>query len=500
MAEITLARSTAAALKGKQHVLLLAPRARLQDGLWRRVLGEGSPELSAALGHMVSETEPGALGACATTWTDGARGRPRRVTLGVLPDRVSRHAAPSRGHAVQECCQKADLRAADVGVVVALDAPEHWLPVAVAIGRAFPLYGRKSTKKAAPRVTIAAVDAEGRALAPPDGVAEALGASRWAAMLVDRPTSEKSTADFVVAARRFMTPLGKGAVRARVIVGEALQRAGLGGVYNVGRGAEVAPRLLHLEHAPRGKRPRLTVALVGKGIVFDTGGLHVKPRGGMEGMKSDMGGAAAVVAAFRLLVRARLPLRLHCLTPLAENAIGPAAYRPDEVLTLHSGKTVEINNTDAEGRLLLADAVSYAARDLKADVIIDAATLTGAAAVSTGRRHAAIVSNRAGLEALCVRAGRASGDLVHPLLFAPEFYQAEFRSELADMTNSVKDRNNAQSSCAAQFVYSHIQDLDVPWLHVDLAGPAHVANRGTGFGAALLAEVVRGLEPAHLKD
>lgn len=499
MAEITLSRSTAAALKAKQHVVLLAPRARLSEGLWRRALGEVGAAVGPALENMVAETEPGPLGACASTWTDGARGRPRRLTLGVLPDRVSRHLSPSRNHAVQECCQKADLRARDVGVLVALDAPEHWLPVALAVGRAFPLYRRKSTKKAPQRVTVAAIDGQGRAVPPPAGVEEALEAARWAAAMVDRPTSEKSAADFVEAARRFVAPLGKDAVRARVIAGEALAREGMGGIYNVGRGAEVPPRLLHLEHAPRGKRPRMTVALVGKGVVFDTGGLHIKPRGGMEGMKSDMGGAAAVVAAFRVLARAGLPLRLHCLAALAENAIGPASYRPDEVLTLHSGKTVEINNTDAEGRLLLADAVSYAARELEVDVIIDAATLTGAQLVSTGKRHAAIVSNREGLETLCVRAGKASGDLVHPLLFAPELYQSEFKSEMADMTNSVKDRSNAQSSCAAQFIYSHIQDLDVPWLHVDMGGTAFVDNRGNGYGVALLAEVVRSLAPAHLE-
>lgn len=503
-ADITLAKTTAAALEGKQHVLLLAPKRRLAGGLWRKVLGA---ELGAlgALGAMTEDTEPGALGACVSTWTDGTGGRPRRVTLGVLPDTVSRHSAPSRSHAVQECCQRADLRAPTIGIVVALDAPAHWLPVALAIGRAFPLYRCKTGKASASRtrVTIAAVDGNGRPIPPPAGVAEALEAARWVAALVDRPTSEKSTADFVVAAKEFLRPLGK-AVRTRVIVGDALRRAGFGGTYNVGRGATVPPRLLHLEHTPprgkRGAKAALTVVLVGKGVVFDTGGLHIKPRGGMEGMKSDMGGAAAVVAAFKVLVRERLPLHLHCITPLAENAVGPTAFRPDEVLTLHSGKTVEINNTDAEGRLLLGDGVSYAARDLKADVVIDAATLTGAQLVSTGKRHAAIISNRERLEAHAVRAGRASGDLVHPLLFAPEFYQAEFKSEMADMTNSVKDRNNAQSSCAAQFVYSHIQELDVPWLHIDLAGPAHVENRGTGFGAALIAEVVRGLERSHLES
>lgn len=497
MAEITLARSVEAALKGAAHVVLLAPRARLQAGLWRRVLGEG---LAPTVEAMLEDTPPGPLGACATTWTDGARGRPRRLTLGVLPDRASRHASPSRSHAVEECCRKADLRGpAPTAIVVAVDEPEHLLPVAVAIGRALPLERRASAPRPAARVRVVAVDGQGRPLAPPPEVARAVEASRWVAALVDRPPDEKSTADFVAAARRHLAPLGKGAATVKVLEGQALREAGLEGVYHVGRAAPVAPRLLHVEHTPKGKRPRLTVALVGKGVVYDTGGLHLKPRGGMEGMKSDMGGAAAVVAAFRLLVEAKTPWRLHCLAPLAENAIGPGAFKPDEVLRLHSGKTVEINNTDAEGRLLLGDAVSYAARVLKADVVIDAATLTGAQAISTGKRHAAVVSNRDGLEALCVRAGRASGDLVHPLLFAPELFQAEFKSDLADMTNSVKDRNNAQSSCAAQFVYSHVQDLDVPWLHVDLARPAFHDGRATGFGPALLAEVVRGLEPAHLE-
>src|SRR5690606_18127607 len=119
--------------------------------------------------------------------------------------------------------------------------------------------------------------------------------------------------------------------------------------------------------------------------------------------------------------------------------------------------------------------------------------------VSTGRRHAAVISNREGLEALCVRAGKTSGDLTHPLLFAPELYQSEFKSEMADMTNSVKDRSNAQSSCAAQFIYSHIQDLDTPWLHVDMGGTAYVDNRGNGYGVALLSEVVRGLQASHLE-
>jgi probable aminopeptidase NPEPL1 len=252
------------------------------------------------------------------------------------------------------------------------------------------------------------------------------------------------------------------------------------------------------EYRPRGAKSH--VVLVGKGVVYDTGGLNIKTGGNMYGMKGDMGGGAAVVGAFKSLVAGKSKHRVTCLVPLAENAVSSASYRPNDILHMHSGKTVEINNTDAEGRLLLADGVSYAARVLKADVIIDAATLTGAQLVATGRRHAAIVSNREGLEQLAVESGRSSGDLTHPLPFAPEFFQAEFKSVVADMRNSVKDRANAQSSCAGQFVYSHIQDLDVPWLHIDLAGPAQNGQRATGFGVALISELVERLTSRALKS
>ena len=210
-------------------------------------------------------------------------------------------------------------------------------------------------------------------------------------------------------------------------------------------------------------------------------------------MKADMGGAAAVLGAFRALVEAGCQHRLTALLCMAENAIGPEAYKLDDVLTFHSGKTVEINNTDAEGRLALGDGVSYAARVLKADVILDAATLTGAQLIATGKKHAAVVTNDETLEELLVDAGRASGDLTHPLPFAPEFYKRELKSTIADMRNSVADRMNAQSSCAAQFIYWHVEDTDVRWGHIDMAGPAFIDRRATGYGVALLEEAVRRL-------
>ena len=234
---------------------------------------------------------------------------------------------------------------------------------------------------------------------------------------------------------------------------------------------------------------RRTLAWVGKGIVYDTGGLSLKGKDGMPGMKADMGGAAAVTGAFFAAVRAGYGQNLHALLCLAENAIGPQAVRPDDIIKLYSGKTVEINNTDAEGRLVLGDGVAHAVKHLQPDAIVDLATLTGAQLVATGRRHAAIVANDDGIEARAMRSGKRSGDLVHPLPYCPEFYRKEFESKVADMKNSVKDRANAQSSCAAQFIAEHLGDFDGQWLHVDLAGPASAEERGTGFGVALLVDM-----------
>jgi probable aminopeptidase NPEPL1 len=239
--------------------------------------------------------------------------------------------------------------------------------------------------------------------------------------------------------------------------------------------------------------------LIGKGIVYDTGGLSLKQTLSMCSMKGDMGGAAATTGAFYVLAATKSRNHVLCAVPLAENAIGPGAYRPDDILTMHSGKTVEINNTDAEGRLVLADAASYAARTFKPDVLMDAATLTGAQLISSGLCHSSIVSNREGIERRAVEVGRSCGDLAHPLLFAPEFYKNEFVSKVADMRNSVSNRMNAQSSCAAWFIHAHIEDLDIPWLHIDLAGPAWRNGRGTGYGVALMVNLVESLTDSDLK-
>jgi probable aminopeptidase NPEPL1 len=273
-------------------------------------------------------------------------------------------------------------------------------------------------------------------------------------------------------------------VELTVIRGEELRKQGLGGLYGVGKAASQPPALIVLDWSPEGATEH--VAWAGKGIVYDTGGLSLKTKTGMPGMKSDMGGAACVLASFLAAVELRAPQRLTAVLCVAENAIGPNAVRNDDILSMYSGRTVEINNTDAEGRLVLSDGVAWLAAHRNPDLMIDLATLTGAQLVATGRLHAGIYTNSADIEARAIHAGRQSGHLVHPLPYAPELFRKEFTSKVADLRNSVKDRANAQSSCAGQFIGEHLGDYGGDWLHIDMAGPSFVAQRGTGWGPALL--------------
>ena len=490
-ASLSFVNTPSQALKGKQHAVLVASQRALKAGVWKKVF---SGDWTAVLTKLVKDAEPGRLGSVVTTYTGGES--PRKVSLIVLPNTLSRHLSASRAIAVEASARKLSLgNATKAGVIFCLDKAEHYVAVGNAFGRAFPLYHRKSKASKKVAISLAAIDSKGASIKAPAIVGQTTAAGRWAASLVDMPASELDAAAFEREAKKGLKGI-KG-VKVTSIVGAALLKAGCGGIHGVGRAAKSAPRLLICEAGP--KSAKRTVAIVGKGVVYDTGGLNIKTGGGMYGMKCDMGGGAAVLGAFKVLAQQSPKDRIYCLVPLAENAISEEAYRPDDVLDMHSGKTVEINNTDAEGRLLLADAVSYASRKLKADVVIDAATLTGAQLLATGKRHASVVSNRAGLEATALKAGLTSGDEVAALPFAPEIYQAEFSSAVADMRNSVKDRANAQTSCAGQFVYSHMQDTGKAWLHIDLAGPAMPGRRATGYGVALVSEVVQSLTASALK-
>jgi len=482
---ISLVKDAKATAAGVRTLLIVAPKSVFTAAGFPKGLSKRTKDLALKL---AGDASPGDLGAAASTLTGN---KPERLAVGVLPDRGSRYNSAARAESIRKVCAAANLgRRGGTGVLLVLDEPEHLLAAANAVARAMPLYSSKTGRSASGRVKIGAITRDGAAIASDDVVRETVDASRAAAELVDHPPTDMHPGAMVAAARRMLK--GVADVKIKEIAGDKLLTHDLGGIHAVGRCAVEAPRLMIASYAPRdAKGPH--IALVGKGITYDTGGLHIKARGSMESMKGDMGGAAATLGAFRVLAASGVKRRIDLLLCLAENAIGPTAYKPDDIIDMHSGKTVEINNTDAEGRMVLGDGVSYAARVLGAKVIIDAATLTGAQLIATGNLHAAVICNDADLERVALEAGSASGDLTHPLPFAPEFYKQEFASPVADMRNSVKNRSNAQSSCAAQFIWWHIENQKVKWCHVDLAGPAWRFSRGTGYGVALLSEMVRRL-------
>lgn len=456
------------ALASVQSLTVIGRRHRLESVV--DLLPEGAR--SAWPGML--NGDPGDQGRSATTWL--GEGPVQRVTAAVLPEVCSRHNSPARTWVYPRLLGNG--RNTRHGILVLLDDAQHAAAAVSAVARAFPAFSARS-KSSASTVDVVLLAPSGPVDHPDLQVL--CDAVRTAASWVDQPPDRLGPDAFVQAARKIAARTN---TAIHVLRRDDLVRQGLGGLAGVGRAARQEPALVVLDWAPEGaSRP---VCWVGKGITYDTGGLSLKTKTGMPGMKADMGGAAAVLAAFEAVARMRVHRRVTAVLCIAENAIGPDAVRPDDVLTMYSGRTVEVNNTDAEGRLVLADGVAWAVRHRSPEQLVDVATLTGAQATATGKLHAALYCNDDALERAAVQIGRSTGDLVHPLPYAPELFRKEFASSVADMKNSVKDRSNAQSSCAGQFVGNHLGDYDGAWLHVDMAAPSTSGGRGTGYGVALL--------------
>ncbi len=494
MLPLSYAANVRALLRGTKHLVIIAPARTFSKGkLPTKALGKRLSDLGVALAAQSAPGRRGAVGSTMAKPPGSKSDGPAWLSVGVLPNALSRYNSPARADSIRHVMSQISIpNGGKVGVVLVLDDAVHLLAASNAVGRALPQFSRKG-KPTKAKVQLAAVTADGEELIFDDRIRDTIACARDSAELVDTPPSDLNPETYAARAKEMLTAI-KG-VKVTEIKGAKLLENGLGGIHAVGRGASTQPRMVIAEWNK--DAAGVHVALVGKGVTFDTGGLHLKPRGGIEGMKADMGGSAAVLGAFRVLAQQGYEGRLSLVLCMAENAVDERSYKPDDVLTAHSGKTVEINNTDAEGRLLLMDGLSWAARELGADVLVDAATLTGAQLISTGVVHAGVVSNDHDFEQAAVAAGRASGDLVHPLLFAPELLQQEFASKIADMKNSVANRMNAQTSAAGQFLYAHIEDAPGAskrrWCHIDLAGPAFLKGRGTGFGVALIDALVRGL-------
>lgn len=274
-----------------------------------------------------------------------------------------------------------------------------------------------------------------------------------------------------------------------------LEQRGFGGLIGVGKGSEEPPVLIKLRYVPEGGAKQ-KVALVGKGITFDTGGYSIKVPPNMEQMKTDMGGGAAVLGAMSVLGRLRPDVEVNGYIPSAENMISGDALKPGDVIKLYSGKTVEVNNTDAEGRLVLADALKLAVEE-GAEAIVDIATLTAHIHIALGWRYSGLFCDDETLTAQLQVAGEVAGEPIWRMPM-PDVYLSELDSEVADIKASGQRYGGA--SHAAVFLKQHVA-TEIPWAHLDIAGTgrsdkhrSEISRGGTGVGARLLLNWIVGIE------
>ncbi|RZU73082.1 leucyl aminopeptidase [Micromonospora kangleipakensis] len=326
-------------------------------------------------------------------------------------------------------------------------------------------------------------------VADPDALAPTLTAARTTAEmtrlardLTNTPSSLKNPQWFV---EQIATAVaGQPDLRLRVREPDELTAEGFGGILAVGQGSASGPRLVELDWHPADARTH--VVLVGKGITFDTGGISIKPVPAMKLMRKDMAGAAAVLAATLGAAALRLPVRITTLAPLAENMVSGSAFRPGDIVRHYGGLTSETTNSDAEGRLVLADAMAYAVQELAPDLLVDLATLTGANAVALGKRHGALYSENDQLAADLLAAIDAAGEAAWRMPL-PADYVEYLGSELADLHSS--PASGAGSVTAALFLREFTGDLRDRWVHVDMSAPswseeddAELTRGATGWG------------------
>ncbi len=270
-----------------------------------------------------------------------------------------------------------------------------------------------------------------------------------------------------------------------------MEKMGMGAMLGVGEAAEYEPKMVIMEYKAKGAVTKAPVVIVGKGITFDSGGYNLKPSQGMDAMKMDKAGAAAIIGTFRLLKKLGIRRNVIGILAITENLIGPTAQKPNDIVTAYNGKTIEVANTDAEGRLILADAIAYGVKKYKPDCVIDLATLTGAIIVALGERHAGLFSNDKELGEKLVIAGESTDELVWPMPIH-EDVKEKVKGKLADLVNW--ESSGMAGPCkGAAFIEEFVGGNK--WAHIDIAGTAYVKepkkydhHGATGYGVRLLIE------------
>jgi leucyl aminopeptidase len=446
------------------------------------VVGTAPVDLNALLAREGAKAEAGEVIAAPQTG-DGALERVLALGIGDGAPAALRKAGAAVARRAKSAASLAvDLRGLDVDADTLRAFAEAALLSSYSFSRK-----EKAEPRALQTITLVVRDrkklqsALDRAIA----VARATAAARD---LVNTPSLQK-TPDWLAGAA---TTLLKG-MTVKVRDEKTLAKEGFGGIVAVGQGSTRPPRLIEVTYdgTRAGSRKR-HVVLVGKGITFDSGGLSLKPTEGMLTMKTDMGGGAAVLGALRAVADLKLPLRVTGLVAAAENMPSGTAQRPGDVIHHYGGTTVEVLNTDAEGRLVLADAIAYADRDLKADVIIDIATLTGAMPIALGKKTAGMFCNNDELAEQLLAAAEASGERAWRMPLV-EDYRGALESPTADLRNIGLPnlKLGGGSITAALFLREFAGGR--PWAHFDIAGPGRtesddeeLSKGGTGYGVRLL--------------
>jgi leucyl aminopeptidase len=315
--------------------------------------------------------------------------------------------------------------------------------------------------------------------------------------LANQPSLEKTPAWM---ADRAKALAGESGLKIKVRNEKQLAEQGFGGIIAVGKGSARPPRLVELTWSPEGADRH--VVLIGKGITFDTGGLSLKPSDGMIAMKTDMAGGAAVLATMTALAALEIPVKVTGLIPLAENMPSGTAMRPSDVVTHYGGITDEVLNTDAEGRIVLADALAYAAAELKPDVMVDIATLTGAASLGLGKRHGALYATSDSLREELLRAASAGGERLWPMPLIEEYRDA-IDSEIADLRNIGDPGKHYSGGSITAALFLREFTAKLPWAHLDIAGPGRadgdedeIVKGATGFGVRTFIRWLEGMSTA----
>ena len=471
MTSLSLSTSTAADVEADAVVVGIATGP---DGL---VLAPGAQALDEALGGglLAALSGLGATGRAEEVTrlaTLGAVPAPVVVAVGLGP--VSETPDPEVVRRATGAAVRALTGSSTVALALAASGARPVCEGALLGAYAFDRYRTTSAVDHRPPVEslVLLAEQDGEALQAAVRRAEVVvRAVHLARDLVNTPPSDLHPEDLAEVARERAEAVG---VEVEVLDEEALVDGGFGGVVGVGQGSANAPRLVHLSYrGGSGSGPK--VALVGKGITFDSGGLSLKPAASMEEMKSDMGGAAAVVASLTAVAELGLPVDVEAWVPMAENMPSGTAIRPSDVLTLRGGKTVEVNNTDAEGRLILADAIARACEDTP-DVVIDVATLTGAQLVALGARTTGVMANDDELRGQVVAAAGQAGEPSWPMPL-PADLKKGLDSEVADLVNTGPREGGMLT--AGLFLQEFVAE-GVRWAHLDIAGPAY--NSGEAYG------------------